>query len=395
MVDPILATGNCVHPKCTFRVQFTDGSWQHVGTFGYMTDHEAQLDYSLLPDSDGPIVMPDGTTLDESGTGAYHIPRDARHDEYAMRVIQSNLTQLSQRLRRPIRIWIDEHGMMTGTTVRWESSMEYEEATNQPPPPPETTNHYLDYRCWYDDCSLPVTWSKTEGWKHELKNGAIADHYPKPFRSNDDVPSPFIHKGLFGGEYTTAMEGNAMVCREVVKDPTLKVVLPEGLDLQKLANILRQQMATEPMMVVPETEDIAVSGEVRMTNATTGAQKGAKDAKYNLIPVGALEELAKLYGFGSKKYAPRNWERGYEFSLSYDALQRHANQWWGGENIDSETQLSHLASVAWHAFTLFTLLQTHPELDDRPSKQENERLVDVYDDNMAEIMNELSSESDS
>lgn len=120
---------------------------------------------------------------------------------------------------------------------------------------------------------------------------------------------------------------------------------------------------------VPAEETPSTTGETRMTNATTGAQKGAKAAKYNLIPVGALEELAKLYGFGATKYAPRNWEKGYELSLSYDALQRHANQWWNGEDTDSETQLSHMASVAWHAFTLYTLLQTHPEMDDRPKKE--------------------------
>lgn len=110
------------------------------------------------------------------------------------------------------------------------------------------------------------------------------------------------------------------------------------------------------------------SGEIRMTDPTTGAQKGSKEARFDLIPVGPLTELAELYGFGAKKYAARNWERGYDFSLSYAALQRHANLFWGGEDRDAETGKTHLSSVAWHAFTLMQLLETHPEKDDRPSR---------------------------
>ena len=78
-------------------------------------------------------------------------------------------------------------------------------------------------------------------------------------------------------------------------------------------------------------------------------------------------ELATLYGLGAEKYAPRNWERGYDYSLSYAALQRHANLWWDGEDLDEEIGVSHLASVAWHALALMTFLDTHPELDDRPA----------------------------
>lgn len=62
----------------------------------------------------------------------------------------------------------------------------------------------------------------------------------------------------------------------------------------------------------------------------------------------------------------RNWERGYEWSKSYGALRRHISSWWQGEDMDPETNVSHLTNVAWHAFALTELSQTHPELDDRP-----------------------------
>ena len=106
-------------------------------------------------------------------------------------------------------------------------------------------------------------------------------------------------------------------------------------------------------------------GEVRVTSET-GGQKGSKLARFDLIPVGPLTTLAELYGKGAEKYADRNWERGYDWSLSYAALQRHLTAFWGGQDNDPEHGLPHLASVAWHAFAMMEWANTHPEFDNRP-----------------------------
>lgn len=109
-----------------------------------------------------------------------------------------------------------------------------------------------------------------------------------------------------------------------------------------------------------------VNGEVRVTNATTGGQKGQKLARYDLVPSGPLWQLAELYGRGAAKYEDRNWEKGYNWSLSYAALNRHLHLFWQGEDTDKETGCAHLASVVFHAFALLQFGVTHPELDDRP-----------------------------
>ncbi|QAU07008.1 hypothetical protein SEA_APHELION_144 [Gordonia phage Aphelion] len=107
-------------------------------------------------------------------------------------------------------------------------------------------------------------------------------------------------------------------------------------------------------------QDFAVS--------TTGGKKQKKLARYDLIPAGPLLELAELYGRGAAKYADRNWENGYDWSLSFSALQRHAWQFWDGENFDEETGAAHLASVAWHALALLQFMQQqkYAQFDDRP-----------------------------
>ena len=104
----------------------------------------------------------------------------------------------------------------------------------------------------------------------------------------------------------------------------------------------------------------------RRTVSSTGGEKGSKLARYDLIPAGPLHTLAELYGKGADKYEDRNWERGYEWSLSFAALNRHLWLFWQGVNIDAETGLPHLAAVAWHAFALMEWVNTHPEFDNRP-----------------------------
>ena len=95
------------------------------------------------------------------------------------------------------------------------------------------------------------------------------------------------------------------------------------------------------------------SEEVRVVDPTTGGEKCSKQARFSLIPPEFLWALAEHYGVGTKKYDDRNWERGYKWSLSLDALSRHLNQWQRGEDIDEETGTHHLIAVAWHACALF------------------------------------------
>jgi hypothetical protein len=117
-------------------------------------------------------------------------------------------------------------------------------------------------------------------------------------------------------------------------------------------------------------------GEVRVTDPKTGGQKGTKLERFGLIPVEPLTELARIYGRGARKYSDDNWRRGYDWALSFDALQRHTWQFWGGESIDAckpdcppdctqHTNLHHLACATWHCFTLMWFEMYKKEHDHR------------------------------
>lgn len=110
-----------------------------------------------------------------------------------------------------------------------------------------------------------------------------------------------------------------------------------------------------------------MSEEIRVKNATTGGEKGQKLERFDLLPAGPLAKIARHYGVGARKYADRNWEKGYDWSLSYGALQRHLNAFWDGEDIDEETGSPHLAAAGFHVLALLEFMNTHPELDNRPS----------------------------
>lgn len=104
--------------------------------------------------------------------------------------------------------------------------------------------------------------------------------------------------------------------------------------------------------------------EIRSVSSS-GGEKGTKPERFDLLPVEALTAVARHYGVGAAKYAAHNWRRGYEWSKSYAALQRHAHAFWSGEDIDEETGSPHMAGVAFHALTLITFMEEQRAFDDR------------------------------
>jgi Domain of unknown function (DUF5664) len=105
--------------------------------------------------------------------------------------------------------------------------------------------------------------------------------------------------------------------------------------------------------------------EVRVTDPSTGGQKGTKLERFDLIPAEELEAVARVYGRGAQKYAERNWERGYAWGLSFAAMMRHAWLFWRGQSYDEETGLHHLAQVVFHCFALMRFERLEKGTDDR------------------------------
>ena len=108
-----------------------------------------------------------------------------------------------------------------------------------------------------------------------------------------------------------------------------------------------------------------MSKETRITDPDTGGQKNGKLARFDQLPAGPLYELAEHYGKGSLKYSDSNWRKGYDWKLSFAALQRHLWQFWGGEDLDVETGSKHVIAAAWHCLALAEFMDKFPNKDSR------------------------------
>jgi hypothetical protein len=102
-----------------------------------------------------------------------------------------------------------------------------------------------------------------------------------------------------------------------------------------------------------------------VTDPNSGGKKGTKPERYDLLPWDVLDEVARLYEFGTHKYDDHNWRKGFKWSLSFAALMRHARAFWEGEDTDPETQCHHLASVVFHALALMWFQAHEKGTDDR------------------------------
>ena len=101
-----------------------------------------------------------------------------------------------------------------------------------------------------------------------------------------------------------------------------------------------------------------------------GTKYDGDKTKWDLIPYGALDEVAKVYTGGAKKYDDWNWAKGIKYSRIFAAMMRHLIAfWWYKKRINEEDfGLHHLAHAIWGALTLLHYEQnyeTYKSFDDR------------------------------
>jgi len=64
--------------------------------------------------------------------------------------------------------------------------------------------------------------------------------------------------------------------------------------------------------------------------------------RYDLIPVTALEGIAEIFTYGSKKYDEFNWYKSMQPLRYYAAAMRHIMACQSGQKIDPESGLKHI-----------------------------------------------------
>ena len=101
---------------------------------------------------------------------------------------------------------------------------------------------------------------------------------------------------------------------------------------------------------------------------TEGRKDDAGKHSWGLVPWDAMHAIVSVLNYGAKKYAPRNWEKGMDWSRCFDACLRHLTSWWEGEAQDSETGLSHLTHAGCCLLFLIAYEIRGVGKDDRPTR---------------------------
>jgi len=98
----------------------------------------------------------------------------------------------------------------------------------------------------------------------------------------------------------------------------------------------------------------------------TAARFSEGKVRHDLIPPWVIDEIAKVYTYGTKKYDDDNWRKGLKWKkLVVGPLQRHLNKWLRGEKIDEESNCHHLAMVIWQCIALMIYEKYSLGQDDR------------------------------
>lgn len=80
---------------------------------------------------------------------------------------------------------------------------------------------------------------------------------------------------------------------------------------------------------------------------TVGLKDDAGKAPWHLFMWRAANAVVHVLEYGARKYAPNNWRNVPHARQRYfAATMRHLVAWHGGENIDPESGLPHLAHAA-------------------------------------------------
>ena len=97
-----------------------------------------------------------------------------------------------------------------------------------------------------------------------------------------------------------------------------------------------------------------------------GIKYDSAKPRMNLLPPKAIIEVSKVLTFGAEKYDAENWRKLDDLQNRYTAgALRHIFAHMDGEELDSETNLSHLA----HAMCCL-LFKLEIELEERTKEKE-------------------------
>lgn len=94
---------------------------------------------------------------------------------------------------------------------------------------------------------------------------------------------------------------------------------------------------------------------------------GVRKCSSSVVSQLVLMEINVAMAEGAGKYGRHNYrESGVRASVYYDALRRHADRWWEGQDTDPDSQLNHITKAITSLVVLRDAMLNGTFNDDRP-----------------------------
>lgn len=118
---------------------------------------------------------------------------------------------------------------------------------------------------------------------------------------------------------------------------------------------------------------------------------GTRKAPMSTVSAPVMAEVGVAMLEGALKYGRHNYRAvGVRASVYYDATMRHLMQWWEGEDIDPDSQMSHITKAITSLVVLRDAMIRGKVEDDRPPSTQtgwltelnskSSQLIDTYKD---------------
>ena len=96
---------------------------------------------------------------------------------------------------------------------------------------------------------------------------------------------------------------------------------------------------------------------------------GIRKAPMSTVPANVIAEVGVAMLEGASKYGRHNYRvAGVRASVYYDGTMRHMMSWWEGEDIDPDSDLSHITKAITSLVVLRDSMMQDMWTDDRPPK---------------------------
>ena len=109
---------------------------------------------------------------------------------------------------------------------------------------------------------------------------------------------------------------------------------------------------------------------MKLKNEDNGIRHNNGKPMVSLIDPEFILGMAEVLTEGMKKYDKHNWQKGLNFSDSYDSAMRHLLKFWAGKDVDHETSLNELLHSATNLMFMYYHYQNRKDLDDRNFKRD-------------------------